>query len=105
MPPYAWLTRNELRTDNLGRHLKALRAVGVPYTDDMIAHASADAYGQTAPDTTFAEGVVARYGQATNVRPFAASRHGAVTEMDALVAYLQTIGRLTDTAFRQAKGG
>ncbi len=105
MPPYAWLARNELRTDNLGRHLKALRAVGVPYTDEMIAHASADAYGQTAPDTTFAEGVVARYGQATNVRPFAASRHGAVTEMDALVAYLQTIGRLTDAAFKQAAGG
>ncbi len=105
MPPYAWLARNELRTDNLGRHLKALRAVGVPYTDEMIAHAAADAYGQTAPDTTFAEGVVARYGQATNVRPFAASRHGAVTEMDALVAYLQTIGRLTDAAFKQAAGG
>jgi len=105
MPPYAWLARNELRTDNLGRHLKALRAVGVPYTDDMIADAPADAYGQTAPDTAFADGVVARYGQATNVRPFAASRHGAVTEMDALVAYLQTIGRLTDAAFRQAEGG
>lgn len=104
MPAYAWLARTELRTDNLGRHLKALRAVGVPYTDEMIANAPADAYGQSAPDTPFAEGVAKRYGQATNIRPFAAARHGELTEMDALVAYLQTIGRLTDAAYRPAGG-
>ena len=45
-----WLLRNELRTDDLGAHLRALRAVGVPYTDEMIANATADAYGQAAPD-------------------------------------------------------
>ena len=32
MPNYGWLMRNELRTDDLGRHLAAMRAVGVPYT-------------------------------------------------------------------------
>jgi cytochrome c oxidase cbb3-type subunit 2 len=30
MPAYAWLGRNELRTADLGAHLKAQRAVGVP---------------------------------------------------------------------------
>src|ERR1700754_4452365 len=44
MPAYDWLLRATLRTDDLGDHLKALRAVGVPYTDEMIANAASDAY-------------------------------------------------------------
>ena len=39
MPAYRWLLRTSLRNDDLGLQLKALRAVGVPYTDDMIANA------------------------------------------------------------------
>lgn len=97
MPAYPWLAKTELRTDDLGLHLKAQRAVGVPYTDDMIAHAAADAYGQAAPDTPFAEGVTTRYGKATAVRAFD-GRPGELTEMDALVAYLQILGHLTDAA-------
>src|SRR3954469_11306696 len=50
MPSYRWLLRTELRRDDLGRHLAALRKVGVPYTDDMIANAGSDTYGQAAPD-------------------------------------------------------
>lgn len=97
MPAYSWLLRNELQTADFGAHLKAMRAVGVPYTDDMITNAAADAYGQAAPDSPQAEGVVKRYGPATSVRAFdgAAAR---LTEMDALVAYLQVLGRLTDVA-------
>src|SRR5262252_1644300 len=34
MPAYDWLLATELRTDDLPLHLKAMRAVGVPYTDD-----------------------------------------------------------------------
>ena len=52
MPHYSWLGRTELRSDDLGAHLAALRKVGVPYTDDMIANARSDAYGQAAPDIT-----------------------------------------------------
>ncbi len=97
MPAYSWLKRTELRTDDLSNHLKAQRAVGVPYTDDMIANAQADAYGQAAPDSPEADGVTKRYGATTNVRAFD-SNPGSVTEMDALVAYLQILGRLTDAA-------
>ena len=97
MPAYAWLDRTSLRTDDLNKHLKALRAVGVPYSDEMIANAALDAYGQAAPDTPFAEGVTKRYGDATTVRAFD-GRPSVLTEMDALVAYLQIIGRLTDAA-------
>ena len=99
MPSYARLLRNPLRTDDLGRHLRAMRAVGVPYTDDMIVNAAADAYGQAAPDSPQAEGVVKRYGKATAVRAFD-SRPNDLTEMDALVAYLQILGRLTDAAHK-----
>jgi len=99
MPAYAWLSRNELRTDDLSNHLKAQRTVGVPYTDDMIVNAAADAYGQAAPDSPQAEGVVKRYGNATAVRAFD-SRPNELTEMDALVAYLQILGRLTDAAHK-----
>ena len=79
MPHYSWLGRTELRYDDLGVHLAALRKVGVPYTDDMIANAKSDAYGQATPDTPFAEGVTKRYGAATNVRAFD-GRPGELTE-------------------------
>jgi cytochrome c oxidase cbb3-type subunit II len=97
MPAYDWLSTTELRTDDLGLHLKAQRAVGVPYTDDMIANAATDAAGQTAPDSPLADGVTKRYGKATTVRAFD-GRPNQLTEMDALVAYLQVLGRLTDAA-------
>ena len=66
----------------------------------------ADAYGQAAPDTPYAEGVTKRYGEATNVRAFD-GRPGELTELDALVAYLQILGKLTDAAHKPvaAAGG
>ncbi len=99
MPAYTWLLRTSLRTDDLGLHLKAQRAVGVPYTDDMIANASTDAYGQASPDSPWANGVVKRYGKATNMRAFD-DRPNELTEMDAVVAYLQVLGHLTDAAYK-----
>lgn len=99
MPAYDFLSQTELRRDDLGEHLAALRKVGVPYTEEMIESASSDAYGQAAPDTPFAEGVTKRYGAATNVRAFD-GKPDELTEMDALVAYLQILGRLTDAAYK-----
>src|SRR5215510_11279173 len=99
MPRYDWLSRTELRIDDLGDNLAALRVVGVPYTDEMIANAASDAYGQATPDSPAAEGVKRRYGAATTVRAFD-GRPDALTAMDALVAYLQVLGRLTDAAHK-----
>ncbi|MBR0750167.1 cytochrome-c oxidase, cbb3-type subunit II [Bradyrhizobium japonicum] len=99
MPAYSWLLKTTLRTDDLGAHLKAQRTVGVPYTDEMIANASRDAYGQAAPDSPYVDGVTQRYGKATNVRAFD-GKPGELTEMDALVAYLQVLGHLTDAAHK-----
>jgi len=98
MPSYPWLLRDSLRIDDLGGELAALRKVGVPYTDEQIANATADAYGQANPDSGEASGVSERYGVATNIRLFD-GKGNAPTEMDALVAYLQVVGRLTDVAY------
>jgi len=97
MPAYGWLMRNSLDTDEIGGHLEAMRRVGVPYTDEMIANADRDVVGQALPDTELSDGVAERYGDATNIRAFDGEA-GRLTEMDALVAYLQVLGRLTDAA-------
>src|SRR6476620_4479534 len=70
MPAYRWLVRNSLEAADLGEHLKAMRDVGVPYTDEMIENATADAFGQASPESSEAGGVAKRYGAATNVRSF-----------------------------------
>lgn len=98
MPAYAWLSQTELRITDLSEHLKALRRVGVPYTDEMITHATADALGQANPNSDEADGVTSRYGKATNVRVFDGDV-SRVTEMDAVIAYLQILGRLSSVAY------
>lgn len=95
MPQYAFLLEAGLDTDSLPDRLAALRAVGVPYTDEMIVNAGNDAMGQAMPGSERSDGVFERYGDETAVRTFD-SRPGRLTEMDALVAYLQILGRLTD---------
>ena len=98
MPAYRWLARNRLEMEDLPQHIAAQRALGVPYTDEMVENAARDAYGQATPDTDFAAGVVKRYGEGTQVSAFdGVTTH--VTEMDALVAYLQILGRLTGAAY------
>jgi cytochrome c oxidase cbb3-type subunit 2 len=93
MPSYAFLAERGANVDDIGKHMEALRTVGVPYTDDMIANAYKDAYAQSYPqgDTS---GLVARYGKKVNIRDFGGRR--ALTEMDALVAYLQALGTFVD---------
>ncbi|WP_173934924.1 cytochrome-c oxidase, cbb3-type subunit II [Chelativorans sp. Marseille-P2723] len=103
MPAYAWLQRNTLRIDDLPGHLKALRRVGVPYTDEMVANAARDAFAQAFPDSPLTEGVVERYGEDTNIRAFD-GEPGRLTEMDALIAYLQILGKLTDAPHKQGSG-
>ncbi|AKM09133.1 cytochrome-c oxidase, cbb3-type subunit II [Croceicoccus naphthovorans] len=96
MPRYHWLSETGLQTKHLGDDLRALKAVGVPYTDDMIANAPSDALAQASPDSDTDE-LVARYGDATQVRLFDGDQR-TVSEMDALVAYLQVLGKLSNAA-------
>lgn len=95
MPQYAFLLNTSLETVSLPGRLAALRTVGVPYTDEQIANAADDAHGQAIPDSDRAYAVEDRYGEATNIR-FFDGRRDQLTEMDALVAYLQIMGGLSD---------
>ncbi|MGE3770995.1 MAG: cytochrome-c oxidase, cbb3-type subunit II [Bdellovibrionales bacterium] len=99
MPSYPWLARKQLRTDDLPLHLERLRALGVPYSNEMIENAAIDAVTQATNGAARAGEVAGRYGEATNIRDFD-GQAGAPTEMDALIAYLQMLGRQTDIARR-----
>jgi cytochrome c oxidase cbb3-type subunit 2 len=93
MPPYAFLNR-PLDFETIAEDLKANRAVGVPYTDEMVAKAKADLAAQASPDDAAADAFRKRYPNAA-VRDFDGDPK-RVTEMDALVAYLQMLGTLVD---------
>ncbi len=94
MPRYAYLKDTPLRTKDLAAHLKANRAVGVPYTDEMIQNAVTDAVAQANADSEGAEDVANRYPKA-QVRDFDGDPT-TVTEMDAIIAYLQMLGTLVE---------
>jgi len=94
MPTYAFLAKTELRTDDIAAHLRANVDVGVPYTKDMIANAEADMKAQANPDSDGVDGLKKRYNN-VNVRDFDGNPK-RLTEMDALVAYLQMLGTLVD---------
>ena len=91
MPAYSFLAQRPLAYDDIADHLKALRAVGTPYTDEMIKNARADLEAQDSPDADTA-GLLKRYPKAV-VAKFNAGTEG-VTELDALIAYLQMLGTL-----------
>lgn len=99
MPAYSFLSKTPLRIDDIQDHLRANRAVGVPYTDEMLEQAFADLKAQADPDAD-TDGLLERYPKAV-VSKFN-DRSKALTEMDALVAYLQMLGTLVDLeAYKQ----
>jgi cytochrome c oxidase cbb3-type subunit II len=100
MPPYAFLAENELDTKTIGDHLVANSWVGVPYTDDMIKSASADMQAQANPDLD-TTGLSDRYPKAVIANFDGDANH--LTEMDALVAYLQMLGTLVDYSAYEPK--
>lgn len=94
MPSYRFMLNNGANFLDIKKLMRAYRTVGVPYTDEMIENAYNDAMGQARADGS-AAGLTARYGKKVNVRDFD-GQPNAVSEMDALVAYLQTLGTLAD---------
>jgi cytochrome c oxidase cbb3-type subunit 2 len=54
MPAYTWLNSGVINPADLAPKMKALRAVGVPYTDDEIAKAAEDVTGKTEMDAVVA---------------------------------------------------
>lgn len=94
MPSYGFLKDRGVDAVSIQANMTALRAVGVPYTDDMIRNAYNDAITQAYSDADTA-GLASRYGAKVNVRDFDGQRN-FTTEMDALVAYLQSLGTFVD---------
>lgn len=117
MPSYPWLESTPLNYETISDDLKALKIVGVPYNDDMIKNAKMDVEAQVQPDSKQAEALVERYRVFVNdaakpdtkvdpkikVGKFDASTE-KITELDAVVAYLQMLGTLVDFASFDATG-
>ena len=54
MPAYSWLEKSTLDPADMAPKMKALRVVGVPYSDDEIAKAGDDVKGKTEMDAVVA---------------------------------------------------
>jgi cytochrome c oxidase cbb3-type subunit 2 len=101
MPGYRFLAETELEPATIAAHLRANRTVGVPYSDEQVAAATADLQAQANPDDAGVTDLVKRYPKAV-VRDFDGNPK-ALSEMDALVAYLQMLGTLVDFKLYDAK--
>ncbi|WP_119168413.1 cytochrome-c oxidase, cbb3-type subunit II [Algihabitans albus] len=93
MPPYAFLLDRTLEPGEKAAHLEAKQIVGVPYSEEMVAEAAADMRAQADPNGDHS-GLLARYPKA--VVGDLDGDPGRLTEMDALVAYLQILGQMVD---------
>lgn len=92
MPGYKHLMR-PLQFDDIQRHLEVLAMLGDPYSPEMIKNAKADLIEQATSDSSDAA-VAQRYPKA-KMGSFDGNPD-VVTEMDAMVAYLQMLGTLVD---------
>jgi cytochrome c oxidase cbb3-type subunit 2 len=93
MPPYAFLAERDLEAGDQRATLTALYRVGVPYTKAQVEQADTDLRLQADPFADAAD-LQKRYPKA-QVRDFDGNPE-RLTEMDALVAYLQMLGTLVD---------
>ena len=95
MPPYKFLAEKDLDYGDVVDRMKVLRAEGVPYTADQLANAKKDLEAQADPYSTDAVALRGRYGAKVANRDFDGDPD-RITEMDALVAYLQMLGTQVD---------
>ena len=100
MPSYGFLSETDLDRTTIKADLKANAMVGVPYTEEALASAEADLVAQATPDGD-SSGFTGRYAKA-RVADFDGNP-ARITEMDALVAYLQMLGTLVDFTTYDAK--
>jgi len=102
MPGYPWLSQRRLDASEMAEKLKTLAAVGVPYTEEMIANAASDLEAQASPESDGADAVVTRYPKAV-IGNFD-GKPDELTELDAMIAYLQMLGTLVDFTKLDAAG-
>ncbi len=92
MPKYGYMADTLIDGKYIQDIMKTHRMVGVPYSDAMIENAQADFKAQSNPNADTA-GLEERYGT-VNLRNFDAAP--GISEMDALIAYLQVLGTMVD---------
>ncbi|MEM8657329.1 MAG: cytochrome-c oxidase, cbb3-type subunit II [Pseudomonadota bacterium] len=92
MPGYPHLAETRIDNSQIEAVLRTNRLVGVPYSDEMLEFAAADFRDQADPDSDF-DGLLERYPGA-QVRNF--DGNPELTELDALIAYLQILGTMVD---------
>jgi cytochrome c oxidase cbb3-type subunit 2 len=102
MPGYPHLARTLLDYRDIAERLRTNREVGVAYTDEMIENAKADLERQLDPAAEGVKEFLARYPKA-QVRQFD-DDPSTVSELDAVIAYLQMLGTLVDFAKFDAAG-
>ena len=94
MPGYSFMAETDLDYEDVAEHMRTLRIVGVPYTDEQIAEALNDVATQANGENGDPDALQQRYPKAV-VGDFDGDP-SRVTELDALVAYLQMLGTLVD---------
>lgn len=110
MPPYAFLMDKTLQFDGMSDRLRTERLVGVPYTDEMIENAEGHLIAQADPDNRgydYFSSLISEYEAAAGREGTVSARDwdgdpNRITEMDALVAYLQMTGTLVDFSVYEA---
>jgi cytochrome c oxidase cbb3-type subunit 2 len=96
MPNYPWLLKTPLDTSDVADRMTALRVTGVPYSKgEAEFKQNVQNFGEDVAKTLRIEDAEA------NLRAQAATGNfdtvaGDVTEMDAMVAYLQVLGTMVD---------
>ena len=92
MPKYSFLLNAKIDGKYVDELLSTHRIVGVPYSDEMVELALEDFNNQADPDSDY-DALLERYPGA-QVRNF--DGHEGISEMDALIAYMQMLGTLVD---------
>ena len=93
MPGYAYLLDTMIDAEMAADVVATHKLIGVPYTEDMVAVAAADVLAQADPDTDLYDDLLERYPGA-QIRNF--DGEPGVSEMDALIAYMQVLGTMVD---------
>ena len=102
MPGYPFLAQRELDYRDVAERLRVNAIAGVPYTEEMIAQAKSDLERQAAAESEGLQEFLARYPKA-QARSFDGDA-SYVSELDALIAYMQMLGTLVDFATFDAAG-
>jgi cytochrome c oxidase cbb3-type subunit 2 len=92
MPKYGFLLDRLIEPEHIEDLMRTNAFVGVPYTEEMFENARADFAVQVDPMGDF-DGLLERYPKA-QVRNF--DGQPGISEMDALIAYMQMLGTLVD---------